>query len=212
VAKIYAFNKALIPHHTVSIIRVAIIFSAASLLATGCLLQREQTDQDFTIKAPTSINPEEIESWKTYSDHKIGVSFRFPQEWPSPFIQSINTKEHAGIPAGRPLLWTINLGLKAKALCEGTDCYIWYLDGFTPELPERVITQLQASEEIEIEKDYFVHGNRIITYREPGICGDKRAFIFTSKYTMQFTGRCAEDDNRNAEIYDKILSTFAPID
>ena len=129
------------------------------------------------------------ENWQTYQNKEYNFEFKYPGDWPTPStLQKGNWPSDGGYPAKENSKWKLEIGGLIKGLCEGTDCYQFYFNGYSAKDYNTVVNELKNTDLIKILEQTTINESRVVIYNEGGICENKTALIFGQNQTIKFTG------------------------
>ena len=167
--------------------------------STATSVAVEQTAVTTTKKV---FDVDEMVDWKVYRNEKVGIEFKYPNNWPNPVYSGVETPSDGDYP-DLDSAWRINIGPLFDS-CEGEVCYGMYFDGYENKDYAKFVNDLKLKETVKIKKEIVGNGLKSVVYVDEGICIYKAAFIFGTSSSIKLTSRC----NRVPEkIFEQILST-----
>lgn len=116
-------------------------------------------------------------SFKVYSNEKLGITFNYPSEWPEPVL--VEKQYSNGSIFDNNNQWEIKLGEPRKNYLEGADTYFASIRGFYSQSKNEIIAEINSNKGSVWFLDQFKDGyDNYLSYGEAGIVGVKNIMYF----------------------------------
>lgn len=144
--------------------------------------------------------------WQTYTNEELGVSFKYPLEWPKPKVgpeqYSCCGYPYPEIPAN-----IISLGPLIDGDMEGGESYYEYQLLFHDAKEyETVLDDLSEDSLINVVRNDL--NNEFIVYDEGGICGFRKAIIIGDENSVILQSHCGSSNPEKINMVDDLLDSF----
>lgn len=169
------------------------------------LLLRES--DDFRNAVRYSVNKQgkglrnESKRMKTFSDKKLGITFRYPSYMP------IEAWEHEG-PLAHPNQGLWSIGIDEKGTDFEFNTYYLQMTGYhnTGDMSYEDIKARLEFPLISTQRKMIINGNKVLLFDEDGMYSSATAYIFGPTQTIEFISRF---DDTKGRAFNDILKTIS---